>query len=91
MSTHRFMKMLAAPALLAVMLLTGPALHAATKTLLNVSYDPTREFYQDFNQSFAKYWKAKTGNDVTIKQSHGGGGKQARAVCSCLGLRSLRR
>ena len=48
--------------------------------LLNVSYDPTREFYQDFNQAFAKYWKAKIGDDVTVKQSHGGGGKQARAV-----------
>lgn len=49
-------------------------------TLLNVSYDPTREFYRDFNASFGKYWKAKTGMDVVIKQSHGGSGKQARAV-----------
>ncbi|NMF88898.1 sulfate ABC transporter substrate-binding protein [Aromatoleum petrolei] len=49
-------------------------------TLLNVSYDPTRELYQAFNPEFAKYWKAKTGQDVTIKQSHGGAGKQARAV-----------
>ena len=49
-------------------------------TLLNVSYDPTRELYQDFNASFAKYWKAKTGQDVIINQSHGGSGKQARAV-----------
>jgi sulfate transport system substrate-binding protein len=48
--------------------------------LLNVSYDPTRELYQDFNQSFAKYWKAKTGQTVTIEQSHGGSSKQARAV-----------
>ena len=48
--------------------------------LLNVSYDPTREFYEEYNQAFAKYWKAKTGDDVTVKQSHGGGGKQARAV-----------
>jgi len=45
-----------------------------------VSYDPTRELYQDFNTAFAKYWKAKTGETVTIKQSHGGSGKQARAV-----------
>jgi sulfate transport system substrate-binding protein len=53
---------------------------AADVTLLNVSYDPTRELYQDFNAAFAKYWKAKTGEIVTIKQSHGGSGKQARAV-----------
>jgi sulfate/thiosulfate-binding protein len=52
----------------------------APVTLLNVSYDPTRELYQDFNQAFAKYWKAKTGQSVTIEQSHGGSGKQARAV-----------
>ncbi len=49
-------------------------------TLLNVSYDPTREFYQDFNQAFAAYWKQKTGDTVTVNQSHGGSGKQARAV-----------
>jgi sulfate transport system substrate-binding protein len=48
--------------------------------LLNVSYDPTREFYNEFNKSFAKYWQLKTGDDVTIEQSHGGSGKQARAV-----------
>jgi sulfate transport system substrate-binding protein len=48
--------------------------------LLNVSYDPTRELYQDYNAAFARYWKAKTGQDVTIKQSHGGSGKQARSV-----------
>jgi len=48
--------------------------------LLNVSYDPTRELYQAFNEAFAKYWKAKTGETVVIKQSHGGSGKQARAV-----------
>ena len=49
-------------------------------TLLNVSYDPTRELYQDFNQAFAKYWKAKTGQTVNVEQSHGGSSKQARAV-----------
>jgi sulfate/thiosulfate transport system substrate-binding protein len=53
---------------------------AAAQTLLNASYDPTRELYQDFNAAFAKYWKAKTGQTVTIKQSHGGSGAQARAV-----------
>src|SRR3954469_5272155 len=49
-------------------------------TLLNVSYDPTRELYQDVNAAFAAQWKAKTGQDVTINQSHGGSGKQARSV-----------
>ena len=52
----------------------------ADQTLLNVSYDPTREFYQAFNAKFAEHWKASTGEVVTIKQSHGGAGKQARAV-----------
>lgn len=52
----------------------------AQTTLLNVSYDPTRELYQEFNPQFAKHWKSQTGEDVTIKQSHGGAGKQARAV-----------
>ena len=49
-------------------------------TLLNVSYDPTRELYQDFNRQFAAYWKGKTGQEVKIRQSHGGSGKQARSV-----------
>ena len=49
-------------------------------TLLNVSYDPTREVYAEFNQAFAKHWKGKTGQDVSVKQSHGGSGKQARSI-----------
>jgi sulfate transport system substrate-binding protein len=53
---------------------------AAPLTLLNVSYDPTRELYQDVNAAFVKQWKAKTGQDLTIRQSHGGSGKQARSV-----------
>lgn len=53
---------------------------AASVTLLNVSYDPTRELYQDYNTAFAKYWKSKTGQTVTIQQSHGGSSKQARSV-----------
>ncbi|MBC7602516.1 MAG: sulfate ABC transporter substrate-binding protein, partial [Ramlibacter sp.] len=57
-----------------------PAVAQQQVTLLNVSYDPTRELYVDFNQAFAKYWKAKTGQDVSIKQSHGGSGKQARSI-----------
>ena len=52
--------------------------------LLNVSYDPTREFYQEYNAEFAKYWKAKTGDDVVIQMSHGGSGKQAQAVINGL-------
>ena len=52
----------------------------AQTTLLNVSYDPTRELYQDFNAAFAKHWKAQSGETLTIRQSHGGSGKQARSV-----------
>jgi sulfate/thiosulfate-binding protein len=59
--------------------LTG-AVHAADVTLLNVSYDPTRELYRAYNAEFIKYWKARTGDNVTIQQSHGGSGGQARAV-----------
>jgi sulfate/thiosulfate-binding protein len=66
---------------LGVILLLIPGIATAgAVTLLNVSYDPTRELYQDYNAAFAKYWKAKTGNDVQIQQSHGGSSKQARAV-----------
>ncbi len=54
--------------------------HAADVTLLNASYDPTREFYAAFNAAFAKSWKAETGDTVTVNQSHGGSGKQARSV-----------
>ncbi|MGE6378936.1 sulfate ABC transporter substrate-binding protein [Peribacillus muralis] len=53
---------------------------AKTVELLNVSYDPTRELYQEFNEAFAKHWKEESGQDVTIQQSHGGSGKQGRAV-----------
>jgi sulfate/thiosulfate-binding protein len=67
-------------ALGAALLLAAPMAAHAQTTLLNVSYDPTRELYQEFNAAFAKHWKAKTGEAVTIKQSHGGSGKQARAV-----------
>ena len=65
--------------LIALFLLSQGA-YAADVTLLNISYDPTRELYQDFNAAFAKQWKAKTGDNVTVKQSHGGSGKQARTV-----------
>ncbi len=63
----------------AILFLTFGIARAET-ALLNVSYDPTRELYQDFNAGFAGYWKSKTGQSVTINQSHGGSGKQARAV-----------
>ena len=65
----------------AIALVAAPLLsHAAEYSLLNVSYDPTRELYQEYNAAFSKYWQAKSGDKVTIKASHGGSGKQARAV-----------
>ncbi len=67
--------------LIAAALMLGAAASATAETsLLNVSYDPTRELYQEFNAAFAKHWQAKTGEAVAFKQSHGGSGKQARAV-----------
>ena len=65
-------------AVLAATALLATPFSAAAKdvTLLNVSYDPTRELYVDFNKAFARHWQAKTGDTVTIKQSHGGSGKQ---------------
>jgi sulfate/thiosulfate transport system substrate-binding protein len=70
----------ALPALTLAATLIPPVSAAPTVTLLNVSYDPTRELYQEYNQAFARYWKGKTGQTVTIRQSHGGSGKQARSV-----------
>lgn len=58
---------------------------SADVSLLNVSYDPTRELYQDFNKAFAAHWKSKSGDDLKVKQSHGGSGKQARGVIDGLG------
>ena len=69
---------LAIAAVLALLAVTSAS--AKKVTMLNVSYDPTRELYQEFNAAFAKEWKAKTGDDLTVQQSHGGSGKQARAV-----------
>jgi sulfate/thiosulfate-binding protein len=66
--------------LAALALALAPAARAKDIKLLNVSYDPTRELYQEYNGAFARYWKAKTGDDVVVSQSHGGSGKQARAV-----------
>ena len=73
------MKALAFATLLATLSVAPPAT-AKEVNLLNVSYDPTRELYHDFNAAFAKYWKGKTGDEVKVNQSHGGSGKQARAV-----------
>ncbi len=77
-SRRTFLPALAAVASLASL---APLAQAqAPVTLLNVSYDPTRELYVEYNAAFAKHWKAQTGQDVTIKQSHGGSGKQARSI-----------
>jgi sulfate/thiosulfate transport system substrate-binding protein len=73
--THRISRLIATAALG-----LGALAAQAQVNLLNVSYDPTRELYVEFNQAFAKHWKAKTGQDLTIKQSHGGSGKQARSI-----------
>ncbi len=66
--------------ILAGVALAGPAAQAADVNLLNVSYDPTRELYEEYNKAFAAHWEKKTGDKVTVKQSHGGSGKQARTV-----------
>lgn len=71
--------------ILGLSVLASPSL-AAQRTLLNASYDPTRELYQEYNAAFAKYWKGKSGDDVTVRQSHAGSGGQSRAVID--GLRA---
>ncbi|WP_159566461.1 sulfate ABC transporter substrate-binding protein [Budvicia diplopodorum] len=63
-----------------LLLLTAASVLAKDVQLLNVSYDPTREFYQQYNQAFSTYWHSQTGDNVTVKQSHGGSGKQASSV-----------
>src|ERR1700676_4611500 len=63
-----------------IVVLLGSAAHGAAFKLLNACYEPTRERYEDYNRAFATYWKAKTGDTVSINQSHGGSGKQARSV-----------
>jgi len=79
MSITRFTRRTALALSLSVSL-AGLSAAASAAELLNVSYDPTRELYVEFNAAFAKHWKEKIGEDVTVKQSHGGSGKQARAV-----------
>jgi sulfate/thiosulfate transport system substrate-binding protein len=79
MRNHRFLNTILAGLVLG--LVAGLAtVNARDIKLLNVSYDPTRELYQEFNAAFAKHWQARTGDKVTIQQSHGGAGKQARSV-----------
>jgi sulfate transport system substrate-binding protein len=74
------MKLTSLLAVAALMITTAIPVSAKDHTLLNVSYDPTRELYAEYNKVFAKFWKEKTGDNVTVEQSHGGAGKQARAV-----------
>lgn len=76
----RFLSLLVPVLAWAATLLGAQPVRAADVTLLNVSYDPTRELYSEFNKAFATHWKAKTGDTVTIRMSHGGSGSQARAV-----------
>ncbi len=77
---QRLLQRLSVP-VLTIGLLATPVAWAADLTLLNVSYDPTRELYQDFNRAFTAYWKTKnSGDNLTIRQSQGGSGKQGRAV-----------
>jgi sulfate/thiosulfate-binding protein len=80
MPSKNWLAPFATAAALAVVMFGSSFASAAEVTLLNVSYDPTRELYVDYNAAFAKYWKAKAGQDVKINQSHGGSGKQARSV-----------
>ena len=81
--THRSVRLAGVLALLAAVLCTGaPA--RAQDSILNVSYDVTREFYKDFNAAFVRHWKEKTGRTLTVNQSHGGSSKQARAVADGL-------
>src|SRR3954469_4204904 len=80
-STRRnFIKIPVAAFAWAALTLPGFAQAKPPIALLNVSYDPTRELYVEFNAAFAKYWKGRTGQEVTVKQPHGGSGKQARSI-----------
>lgn len=80
------LKKLSRSLILASLVLLGHPLAAKGVTLLNASYDPTREFYQEFNEAFIRYWQKKTGQTVEIQQSHGGSGKQARSIIDGLSV-----
>lgn len=71
--------------LILALIVAAPQVSEAEVTLLNASYDPTREFFKDYNSAFARYWKSRTGESVVVRQSHGGSGKQGRAVIDGLG------
>ncbi|WP_027016323.1 sulfate ABC transporter substrate-binding protein [Comamonas composti] len=77
---RHFIKFPVALGLIAGLSLAAQPVLAQSAQLLNVSYDPTRELYVEYNQAFAKHWKAKSGQEVGIRQSHGGSGKQARSI-----------
>ena len=77
---YKYLKRFLLRVLLVLALVSSERLSAKTLQLLNVSYDPTREFFSDYNKAFNSYWKQKTGDEVVIKQSHGGSSKQARSV-----------
>jgi len=79
-STRTIMKIHLSRTALVVLLLVAFVASLPAANILNVSYDPTREFYTEFNQAFARHWKEKTGQDIAFSQSHGGSSKQARAV-----------
>ncbi|KQY27253.1 sulfate ABC transporter substrate-binding protein [Rhizobium sp. Root482] len=85
MQAKTLMRFFTAALLAGSIQLGGPGMAFADTTLLNVSYDPTRELYKEFNAAFAEKWKADTGETVTIQASHGGSGKQARSVIDGLG------
>lgn len=77
---RHFIKFPLAAVLAGAMSLTVLPSFAQPAQFLNVSYDPTRELYAEYNQAFARHWKARTGQDVQLRQSHGGSGKQARSI-----------
>jgi sulfate transport system substrate-binding protein len=80
MKKESWLKSLAWSTVFGMLTTAAPHAYAKNVELLNVSYDPTRELYEDYNKAFAKYWEGKTGDKVIVKQSHGGSGKQARTV-----------
>ena len=73
-------KKVAIAAVSASLLWSAAAVEAQNKTLLNVSYDPTRELYREYNNAFTRYWREQTGETVRVNMSHGGSGSQARSV-----------
>lgn len=79
-SRRSLRKSIAIAALAGSLLLVGSAIAQAQQTIINVSYDPTRELYREFNEAFAEHWQTQTGETVTIQNTHSGSGQQARTV-----------